>query len=133
MTARIQLLIICVLLLMLGVLQYPKAQVASDVQAWPTVNNAVVIATGNTFQTVLAAIPIGSAARRSLTIQNSATGTSTTDSCWLYLGLLANATRATGIILAPGQSYTRFFPFVPSDAVNVTCTSTGDTVYVDSQ
>lgn len=107
-----------------------RAQDSPPPPAFPTVNSSVVITTGNTFQTVLAAIAIRSNARRSLTIQNNNT---TTDNCWLYLGLLASATEAKSILLQPGQAYQRYYPYVPADAVNVTCASTSDTVYVDNQ
>ena len=86
-----------------------------------TVNSSVTIATGNTFQQVLASNFGTSTQRQALTIQNNNTST---DNCWLFLGTTANATKATSIILAPGQAYTRYWPFVPSDAIQVTCAST---------
>lgn len=91
----------------------------------------VVIAAGNTFQIALASI-IGDTTtqRQALTIQNNNT---TTDNCWLFLGPNASATKAKSILLAPGQAYTRYWPFVPSDEVNVTCATTSNTMYVDNQ
>lgn len=89
-----------------------------------TVNASVTIATGNTFQTVL---PAGN--RQSLTIENNNTNS---DNCWIFVGS-AVATKATSILLLAGGSYTRYFPFIPNDAIQATCTSTSDTLYVDTQ
>lgn len=90
-----------------------------------TTNRSVTIAAGNTFQTILAA----SLTRNSITIQNNQT---TTDNCWVFIGA-GNATAGTSILLAPGGSYQRYFPFVPSDAIQATCATTSDTLYVDTQ
>jgi hypothetical protein len=95
-----------------------------------TINGSVVIATGNTFQSVLAALGAPPAARRSVTIQNNNV---TTDNCWLFIGPTASATKGLSILLAPGQSYTRYFPYVPSDNIAATCATTSDTLYVDTQ
>ena len=97
----------------------------------PTTNLSVTITAGNTFQTVLAALGLPPAIRRSLTIQNNqATGT---DLCWIYIGPLGSATKPTSIVLAVGVSYTRYFPYIPSDAIQATCATTGDSLYVDVQ
>jgi hypothetical protein len=93
-----------------------------------TVNGSVVIATGNTFQTALAA-PTGGARRLSLTIQNN----NATDSCWIYIGATASATKGTSILLLAGGSYTRYYPYIPADNIAATCASTSDTLYVDTQ
>jgi hypothetical protein len=93
-----------------------------------TTNNSTTIATGGTFQTVLPVLGTG-AVRRSITIQNNNTGT---DNCWVFLGSGA-ATTAKSILLASGGSYQRYYPYVPSDAVQMTCTTTGDSVYIDTQ
>lgn len=97
-----------------------------------TLNSSVVITTGATFQPVLASI-IGTTTaittqRQSLTIQNNNTNT---DNCWIFIGS-GTATAAKSIILAPGQAYTRYWPFVPSDAIQATCTTANDTLYVDN-
>lgn len=92
-----------------------------------TTNHSVVITTGNTFQTVLAA-----ATRRSLTIQNN----NANDNCWIQYGVgvtAANASKGASIFLQPGWSYTRYFPFVPNDEIEATCATTSDTLYVDTQ
>jgi hypothetical protein len=90
-----------------------------------TVNSSAVIATGNTFQTVLAA---QTAVRQQLTVNNN----NTTDNCWIFLGSGA-ATKATSILLLAGASYRREWPFVPSDQIQGTCASTSDSIYLDTQ
>ena len=97
----------------------------------PTINGSVTIAAGNTFQQVLPALTGSNPARNSLTIQNNSTGG--TDNCWVFIGPIASATKATAIALSVTQAYTRYFPNVPSDQISVTCTTTSDTVYVDTQ
>ena len=96
-----------------------------------TTNASVVIATGNTFQTVLNAVT-NTNARRSLTIQNN----NATDSCWITFGIgvtSGNATKSKSILLLAGQSYSRYYPYVPSDEIEATCATTADTLYVDIQ
>lgn len=92
-----------------------------------TTNSSAVITTGNTFQTVLAAVATGNI-RRSITIVNN----NATDSCWIYLGS-GTATKATSILLIAGGSYYRYWPLVPSDAVQATCATSNDTLYIDTQ
>lgn len=86
----------------------------------PTSNQSVVIATGNTFQTVLAA-----SSRRALEIQNN----NATDACWVFVGS-GSPTKATSILLNSGGSYTRYYPFTPSDTIQATCATTNDTLYI---
>lgn len=93
----------------------------------PTTNQTVVITTGNTFQTVLTAITLNNQ-RRSLTIQNN----NATDSCWLFIGA-GSATKPTSILLLAGGSYTRYYPYIPSDVIQATCATSSDTMYVDTQ
>ena len=86
------------------------------------------ITTGGTFQAILAA-----GTKRSLTIQNNNT---TTDNCWLDFGsgvTASNASAANGILLTPGQAYTRYYPYVPNNEIEATCTTTGNTLRVDVQ
>ena len=99
---------------------------ADEPSTRPTVNSSVTIAAGNTFQTVLAASTLNN--RRSLTIQNN----NATDSCWVFIGPLASATKGTSILLLAGGSYTRYYPYIPSDVVAATCVNTNDTLYVDT-
>jgi len=94
-----------------------------------TTNGSVTITTGSTFQQVLAAVGTPPAIRRSLTIENN----NATDSCWIFLGPTANATKGTSILLLAGGAYARYFPYVPSDAVQATCATSADTLYVDTQ
>lgn len=98
-----------------------------------TVNGSVTITAGNTFQTVLTSNLGTNTQRQSLTIQNNNTNT---DGCWITFGkgiTQATATKAASIVLAVGQAYTRYWPYVPSDEIEATCTGTSDTLYIDSQ
>ena len=94
-----------------------------------TTNSSVTIATGNTYQVVLPTVGVPPAIRRSLTIQNNQV---TADNCWIFFGT-GTATKATSILLPPGQAYTRYYPYIPSDAIQATCATTGDSLYVDVQ
>lgn len=130
---------LCALALLSGV---PTGQAAAQATPIPgvivggvaqnrsTVNGSVTITTGGTFQTALSSI-IGTSTppRQSLTIQNNNTST---DNCWVFIGG-GTASEAKAIILGAGGSYQRYFPFVPSDAIQVTCASTSDTMYIDTQ
>jgi hypothetical protein len=89
----------------------------------PTTNSSATIVTGNTFQTVLSA-----GVRHSLTIENN----NTTDSCWVFVGG-GSATKGTSVLLLAGSAYTRYYPYVPNDAIQATCATTSDTLYVDTQ
>ena len=129
------------LLIFLGIITYgDKAESQTAVAIWcntgvginpwvpcpafaPTTNGSVTITTGNTFQTVLTA-----ATRRSLTVQNN----NTADNCWLFIGS-GTASKANSILLLPGGSYARYFPYTPSDALQATCATTSDTFYIDTQ
>lgn len=113
-----------------------RAQTASSFagqsQASGTLNGSATIATGNTFQTVLAAMTNtqfpGTPARRALTINNN----NATDSCWIFIGS-GTAAKATSILLLAGATYRRDWPYVPSDAIQATCASNSDTLYIDTQ
>lgn len=106
------------------------AQSSPPPPALPTVNGSVTIVTGGTFQQVLASVPPGSISRRSITIQNNnITGT---DNCWVFIGN-TTATVGKSILLMPGGSYQRYFPYVPSDVIQATCATTSDTLYVETQ
>jgi hypothetical protein len=98
----------------------------------PTNNGSVTITSGNAFQTILSAVTLVGGLpgpRHSLTIQNNNTNG---DNCWLFVGT-AVASAGRSILLAQGASYTRYFPYVPSDALQGTCATTSDTLYVDTQ
>lgn len=114
-----------------------------------TTNGSVKIATGLTYQQVLPTLIGTSTVRQSLTIENNqATGS---DLCYLIVGtnqIVAGTTTTSSnitiggntvtaaqasITLTPGGSYTRYWPFVPSDAIYATCATTGDSIYADTQ
>lgn len=120
------------ILLGCGVTLLPFLLIAATVEPVniPTTNRSITITNGNTFQTVIAAAsPTVSTSRQSLTIQNNNTNN---DNCWVFIGSAA-AAKATSILLGPGGSYQRYYPFVPSDAIQATCTTTADSLYVDTQ
>lgn len=125
------------------------APVQGVAQYRQTVNGSVKITTGLTYQLVLAALPGTSTVRQSLTIENNQA--SGTDVCYLIIGttqVTAGTTTTStnitiagqtvtaaqaSIVLSPGGSYTRYFPYVPSDAIYATCTTTADSLYIDTQ
>jgi hypothetical protein len=90
-----------------------------------TTNASAVITTGGTFQTVLPAVTLTSQ-RRSLTINNN----NATDACWVFLGS-GTAAKGTSIMLLAGATYARYYPYIPNDAIQATCTTSADTLYVD--
>jgi preprotein translocase subunit SecD len=111
--------------------------------AVPSDNWSVKITTGNTFQ----ALQSANNARRSLTIQNN----NAADACYVNVDgtVVAGNTTATSVtttgskqtmtaaqasvLLNAGSSYTRYYPYVPSGPIVVTCASNGDSLYVDMQ
>lgn len=107
--------------------QTPATPFAGAPQNRSTKNISAVIATGNTFQQVLA-IQASTDVRQALTIVNN----NATDNCWVFLGS-GTATKGISILLLAGGSYSRYWPFVPSDAIQATCASNSDTLYVDVQ
>lgn len=113
--------------LLIGILALVLVSSLAHAQSRPTnagtVNSSVVITTGNTFQTILAARN-----RQSLTIQNN----NASDSCWVFVGA-GSATKGTSILLLAGGSYTRYWPFIPNDAIQATCATSNDTMYIDTQ
>lgn len=125
MTRRI---ILAVALFLVCTDAYPQS--SPPPPALPTNNGSGVIAVGGTFQQILPAVPVNSFARRSLTIQNNNTGT---DACWLHIGTGIPSLANSILLPAPAGSYVRYYPYVPSDAMQITCTSTNDTFYVDTQ
>jgi len=99
-----------------------------------TVNSTATITTSGTFQTLLSSI-IGASTsqggpviRQALTIENN---NPAGPNCWVYIGPTASATIAASILLPVGGSYTRYWPFVPSDNIAGTCGANGTTIYVD--
>ena len=106
----------------------PDMTVAGQAKNVGTVNSSATITTGNTFQTVLASILGTTTIRQALTIENN----NASDSCWVYIGS-GSASKAKSILLLSGGSYTRYWPYVPSDAIQATCASNSDTLYIDNQ
>ena len=102
-----------------------------------TLNSSVTITTGNTFQTVLGSNYGTSTIRSALTIENN----NASDNCWITFGktsggaliTAANAAKGTSILLLPGGSYIRYWPYVPNDEIEATCASNSDTLYVEVQ
>lgn len=105
-------------------------------------NNSISITTGNTFQLIAPARQ----SMRSLTVQNN----NSADNCWIDVtgavatgaALSSNITTAGGatitaqkgsILLGPGQSYSRYYPYLPLGPINGTCATAGDSIYVDWQ
>ncbi len=95
-----------------------------------TVNNSTTIATSGTFQTILASTQVSNTTiRQAITIENNnAAG----PNCWIFWGT-GTATTSNSVLLPVGGSYTRYWPFVPSDALQATCGANGTTIYVEVQ
>lgn len=111
--------------------------------AIPTANWSVKITTGNTFQSVQGA----NNARRSLTIQNN----NASDNCYVNTDgsvIAGNTTSTTvttsdskvsmtaaqaSILLLPGGSYTRYYPYTDGGPIVVTCAANTDSLYVGMQ
>lgn len=120
---------------------------ADQVTIAGTIAAPVKITTGLTYQQILPALT-GSKSRNSITIQNN----NSSDSCQIIIvgtgspwlagdttttsrtvnGVSMTAAQAS-ILLTSGQSYTRYFPFIPSDQFLATCATTADSLYVDTQ
>lgn len=109
-----------------------------------TVRIPTIITTGNTFQLLNGAVtqPLN---RKSLTIQNN----NAADNCFVLIGgpwVAGDTTASTrtensisftgakaSILLLPGGSYTRYYPYIPADQILVTCASASDSMYADVQ
>jgi hypothetical protein len=119
---------------------------AQQTNTQPTVAAPVLITAGLTFQQVLPVVQ--SNGRHSVTIENN----NATDKCnviivgvgspWLVGDTTATSRTVNGtsmtaaqasMTLAAGQVYSRYYPYIPSDQFLATCTTTGDSLYVDTQ
>jgi hypothetical protein len=89
-------------------------------------NKVVTIGTGNKFQPVLAS---SGTELRMLRIRNNNTND---DICWVFVGS-GPASKEASYPISPGEEYLRYPPFVPSDAIQATCTSSSDTLDVEYQ
>ena len=65
--------------------------------------------------------------RHALIIKND---NSNGDSCWVFFGG-DKASKEKSVIVASGDSYVRYWPFVSSDAMQATCAATSDALYVE--
>jgi hypothetical protein len=99
--------------------------------AWPaigaasaTTNISGAITLGGTFQTISAS----STTRKSFEFQNNSA-----DPCYLYFGVLGAATLNNSLKVIAGGSYLRSSGALPSDAVNLTCTTTADVFFAAVQ
>ncbi len=107
----------------------PRVTVSSDSSILPspatTTTTNSTIATGNTFQTALAA----SGTRKGCLIQNTSSET-----MYFYFGTLGSATLSNSIQIISGQSIScNSGGVVLTDAVNVTGPTTGNTYVLISQ
>ena len=89
-------------------------------------HKSVTIVIGNKFQEVLNA---STTALRMLRIGNN---NANRDSCWVFVGS-GQASKEASYAVPPGKEYLRYPPFVPSDAIQATCASSSDTLYVEYQ
>lgn len=96
--------------------QAPSAQQPTD--------TLVTIATGNKFQQILPENNSGKD-RRALVIENKNTNG---DSCWVFVGTGEASKEESDQILAPGDEYIKYWPFVPADEIQATCASSSDTL-----
>jgi hypothetical protein len=128
---------------------YYSGVIASESLNAPTTNGTVTITQGLTYQTVFTP---GATGPQELIFQNAQI--SGDDICFILFGqnivsqivpgttttstnltINGNTVTAGGasLILNPGQPYARLFPLVPGDVIFGTCTTTGDSLYVDNQ
>lgn len=93
-------------------------------QAQEPTGSSVTIAIANKFQQV---VPATGTERRAVTIKNN-----NTDNCWVYVGG-DKASKENSIALASASSYIRYWPLAPKDAIQATCASSLDTLFVEYQ
>ncbi|MGA7787723.1 MAG: hypothetical protein WCA56_06115 [Xanthobacteraceae bacterium] len=94
-----------------------------------SIKTLVTIVTGNKFQQILPENNTGKD-RRGLVIDNkNANG----DSCWVFVGTGRASKEQSDKVLAPGDEYVEYWPFVPSDEIQATCASSSDTLNVEYQ
>lgn len=92
----------------------------------PSTDASGTIATGGTFQTITAANP----QRKSFEFVNicavASACTTTANVCYLYLAASGTPTTNNSIAVPAGASYLRSTGTIPTDAIQATCTGTGD-------
>ena len=89
----------------------------------------VTIVTENKFQKLLPENTTGKD-RRALIIKNTNTNG---DTCWVFVGTGRASKEESDQVLAPGEEYVQYWPFVPSDEIQATCASSSDTLSVEYQ
>ena len=94
--------------ILLGSRTYAQAPAPQE----PT-GDLVTIVSGNKFQQV---VPATGTKRQALTIKNNNTNN---DNCWVFIGG-GRASKENSIVLGPGGSYVRYWPFAPTDAIQAT-------------
>lgn len=102
--------------------------VLAQPNASTTTNDSGTITTGGTFQQIAAA----STSRLSLDVQNL----NASDSCYIYFGTTAAANSAgvnSAIKVAASQEYLRSSGAIPSDAIQITCSTNSDKFYAAVQ
>lgn len=96
-------------------------------------NSSSTITVGGTFQTILAA----STARKSFEFQNicnvAGNCNATSDACYLYIAASGSPTTGNSMNLPAGGYYLRSAGSIPGDAVQATCTASGDKFYLAVQ
>jgi len=105
--------------------QQPATPHAGTPQNSSTTKSTITITEGGKFQQILA--PNGKD-RQALTIENN----NATDSCWLFIGN-GPATKDRSIEIVGKGSYVRYWPFVPSDAIQATCATSSDTLDISTR
>lgn len=97
-----------------------------------TTDISATISIGGTFQIAAAA----SLVRNSIEIENncsiSGSCVSVADNCYVYVGQLS-ADKKKSILIPPGGYYLRSSGSIPSDAIQVTCDSSGDILMIKVQ
>lgn len=102
---------------------------ASAPQPQAPTKDLVTIVTGNKFQQILPENSTGKD-RRALLIENKNTNG---DSCWVFVGTGKASKEESDQVVASGGEYVKYWPFVPSDAIQVTCASSSDALSVEYQ
>jgi hypothetical protein len=93
-------------------------------QSYATTTNNGAIATGGAFQQVSAA-----GSRHAVHFQNRS---GNSDACYLYFGATGSATIAKSVAVQDGQPWDQTAA-PPSDALQVTCPTTGDAYWESEQ
>lgn len=108
-----------------ALLSGPAFAVAVTSTSEPTTVENGAITTGGTFQQISA----GTFLRKSFEFYNN----NAAHPCYLYFGTTAAATQAKSVVVIAGAYYGRFANSVPSDAIQVTCSTTSDTFWAQEQ